>query len=309
MPSRDAKTVRSAYTSGRLGMAGRVTETVNLLRLHRQAGDNTRRLVVDMRRLESELLEREEVRLQGQRMLDLGCGQQLRHALYFAQRNRVLGVDAEAPPRRGDVRGYLDLAHRHGPLRAAKTAARRALGADGAVRRALADELQVGQLVEPTIRAMEIDNLLLSDASFDVVYSMSVFEHVRDPARCLGEAVRVLRPGGLAYLRVHQWTSDSGAHDPRIRSGRRGRIPHWAHLRDQHNHRVLSNAYVNRWRLADWRNVFGQYLPGFREQLFVKDIDSLTPALADLRAAGELPDYSDEELLTTGIAAVWRKPS
>lgn len=38
------------------------------------------------------------------------------------------------------------------------------------------------------------------DASFDVVYSVSVFLYLRDPGRALVEMRRVLRPGGLAAV-------------------------------------------------------------------------------------------------------------
>jgi SAM-dependent methyltransferase len=43
------------------------------------------------------------------------------------------------------------------------------------------------------------------DASFDVVYAHQVFQHLREPARALGEALRVLRPGGLVGVRDVDW--------------------------------------------------------------------------------------------------------
>ena len=45
----------------------------------------------------------------------------------------------------------------------------------------------------------EVDwhELPFADASFDVVLSDQVLEHVVDPFRCIAEARRVLRPGGL----------------------------------------------------------------------------------------------------------------
>jgi SAM-dependent methyltransferase len=47
--------------------------------------------------------------------------------------------------------------------------------------------------------------LPFADGSFDLVYSISVFSHLDEPAqdRWLGEVRRVLRPGGVALLSVH----------------------------------------------------------------------------------------------------------
>ena len=55
-------------------------------------------------------------------------------------------------------------------------------------------------------------SLPYEDASFDLVFSSSVLEHVRDPRRVLGELRRVLRAGGFAYHHVDPWFSPQGGH-------------------------------------------------------------------------------------------------
>jgi 2-polyprenyl-3-methyl-5-hydroxy-6-metoxy-1,4-benzoquinol methylase len=46
------------------------------------------------------------------------------------------------------------------------------------------------------------DGLAFEDASFDVVVAGELLEHIRDPERLVGEALRVLRPGGTFVASV-----------------------------------------------------------------------------------------------------------
>jgi SAM-dependent methyltransferase len=53
------------------------------------------------------------------------------------------------------------------------------------------------EIVETHFPAVDWHNLPFADASFDVVVSDQVLEHIADPFRCAAESRRVLRPGGL----------------------------------------------------------------------------------------------------------------
>jgi len=55
------------------------------------------------------------------------------------------------------------------------------------------------------------------DASFDLLLSHAVIEHVADAPRYLRECARVLRPGGWMYLSTAPYLSCAGAHLPRLR--------------------------------------------------------------------------------------------
>jgi SAM-dependent methyltransferase len=55
------------------------------------------------------------------------------------------------------------------------------------------------------------------DASFDLLLSHAVIEHVADAPRYLRECVRVLRPGGAMYLSTAPYLSFAGAHLPRLK--------------------------------------------------------------------------------------------
>jgi 2-polyprenyl-3-methyl-5-hydroxy-6-metoxy-1,4-benzoquinol methylase len=59
--------------------------------------------------------------------------------------------------------------------------------------------------------------LPFSAASFDVVLSHAVIEHVADAGLYLAECARVLRPGGWIYLSTAPYLSFAGAHLPRLK--------------------------------------------------------------------------------------------
>jgi len=49
----------------------------------------------------------------------------------------------------------------------------------------------------PGFRLEDLEQVRLSDASVDAVYSISVIEHTRDPIRVVEEMHRILKPGGI----------------------------------------------------------------------------------------------------------------
>jgi ubiquinone/menaquinone biosynthesis C-methylase UbiE len=63
----------------------------------------------------------------------------------------------------------------------------------------------------PDIRVAEAEHLPFADETFDVVYSYGVMHHSANPARCLHEAWRVLKPGGQARIMLYHHPSLTGA--------------------------------------------------------------------------------------------------
>ena len=54
---------------------------------------------------------------------------------------------------------------------------------------------------------LELEALPFLDDHFDIIYSKSFLEHLRDPSQFLKEAYRVLKPGGLLLSMVPDWES------------------------------------------------------------------------------------------------------
>jgi SAM-dependent methyltransferase len=307
-----ASEIRS-YTSVEGKGPSSLLEFVRLFRRSRRASQNIEAEVKEALRMlhecESLVKEHTGVALEGLRVLEIGPGQMPRQLAYFGARNDVVGVDLDVIPTGWNVRQYWRLFRRNGPKRLIKTLARKLLGFDAKFRKELCRQMGIDRLPAPRLMEMDATRLDFADASFDFVYSFSVFEHLPDPAAVLREVRRILKPGGVAYHHLHLYTCDDGCHDLRIRGEfRDGDMPYWPHLRSQHRDKVQAFAYINKLSLDDWRRVFSSELPGVN---FAHDMDRghLPEMLAKLRADGELAGYTDEELLTHNFIMIWQKPA
>jgi SAM-dependent methyltransferase len=299
----------SSYSDRHLGIFGRTRELFTLWQSKRRnVPDQARQMLTEVESGQAEMERALGGRLQDKDILIIGPGQQSVEMSFFAQHNRVTGIDLDVIPQHPSVREYLKMFRNNGSIRTLKTIGRKAMGYDRALRREV-ERLGVTVNGDPTMVAMDAAAMTFPDGSFDCVFSHSCFEHLSEPGDVIRHVARVLRAGGLAHVDVHLYTSDSGCHDVRIFSGRRESIPAWSHLRPQYRHLVQPNSYLNEIRLLRWRDLFSQHWPDAKFRLVPERDPAIQDALAPLRADGELEEYKDEELLSVYLVAEWVKPS
>lgn len=298
----------SSYSSQKTSPGALLREAFYLYQNHLQgAAQTVERVVSDLRSLER-LLEKYSFTLRHRDILDIGVGQFLPQMHYFIQHNRVVGIDFDVIVQDLNPVQYARMFLLNGPRRAAKTITRKLLGIDRRYRICLKTQMRVSSLKKQTVFRMDVTKMTFATASFDFVHSFSVLHSVRNPAAALCEIRRVLRPGGMVYFSFQLYTSESGSLDPRIfTNGPAGAIL-WPHLRSRYSGEIKPNAYTNRLRLNQWRDIFEAELPGANVILTSSTRHGIEDDARDLVKRGELSDYTLEELLTHRVQVLWRKP-
>lgn len=298
---------RWSYTSlADAGMFNRVREAAQLLKMVRRGPEDAVASTIEaFETTQSRVQELTGMQLERRRILEIGPGQQLRTMRCFSLANDVTGIDMDVIAQSLTPREFLRAVRSNPPHRLVKTIVRKALRYDARFKASLEAALGVRGFDALSVQRMDAACMDFAHESFDFVCSYSVFEHIEKPEAALREIVRVLAPGGVAYILTHLWTSNSGHHDPRILTGEL-LPPYWPHLRPEFRDTVQYTTYCNRLRLQDWRNLFSDIMPGV--QFIYEPNAQLAPALAELRDAGALKQFDDDELLTVCLVAVWQKP-
>lgn len=298
-----------SYVVTRLSLSARLNEAKNLYLNHtRNVKQNVSALISQAREAEEKLSQLLGRPITNLKMLEIGPGQQLVQLSYFGRHNEIVGIDFDSVPQAMNIATYAQMVSENGWLRTSKTIARKVVGIDSLVRSETLRQLDIEAMPRCKVLKMDAAKMAFPDESFDAVISRAVFEHLSDPAAVASEISRVLKPGGVVFVNLHLYTSDSGCHDTRIFLGDRGKLPFWSHLRAEHVQAVRPNSFLNKLRLAEWRRIFESTLLGC-DVVACQDAGNEDKCeLAKIRAQGALPEYSDEELLTVTLKAMWRKP-
>ncbi len=239
-------------------------------------------------------------------ILEIGPGQGMERALYFGRTNRVTTLDTDIIPFGFEPKNYVRMARTNGIGRVVKTTGREVV--IGRKNRQAWKKLIAAKKIE---RPKRLNGDICQDVpapeSFDVVMSWSVFEHVADPAGALDNVLASLRPGGIFYISLHLWTCNNGHHDIRSFTGGEFELPMWAHLREQTKRFPKPSAYLNEWRLAQWRELFESRVPNHTEVLEQFEHPEVYGPLITGGLAEQLSDYSNDELLTVNAVYIGKK--
>lgn len=239
-------------------------------------------------------------------VLEIGPGQDLARAIFFGRSNRVTAFDHDVIAIGLDPGRYRQMLARNGLARCLKSAANEVLIGHYA-RTRYVRLLGLSSLPRPQFLEGDICSDAPPEKSFDLAMTWSAFEHFADPAQALKNILVSLRPGGLFYVSIHLWTCNNGHHDIRSFTGQADVLPLWAHLRRSTQHLVRPSAYLNRWRLQQWRELFSQMCPGHTEILDQYEHPEVLGPRIDANLARELADYGREELLTVNAVFMGTK--
>lgn len=298
--------MKTTMAGQRIPLKSKLAAGFNIYKAHRRGEfSNAAKDIAYHRKLVGYLEKFANVHVDRARVLDLGCGQTATQtALFTADGANATGIDIEIPTFSMGPRTFVRTLRRNGPERAFKSLVRHMLF-DGRLFRDLSKEY--GRKVSfdnLDVRIMDATAMEFGDSTFDFVDSMAVFEHISDVPAAVRDLNRVLKPGGVAVITPHLFASLSGGHNlewlwPDEQAAET--VPPWDHLRDN---RYPAGAYMNKMKLAEYREHFHAGLDVVDEKLVGEGERYLTPELeAELGAKG----YSRDDLLTRTITFFARK--
>jgi SAM-dependent methyltransferase len=156
-----------------------------------------------------------------------------------------------------------------------------------------------------TLVCGDVGKLPFASGFFDLATSVAAFEHFLEVPHVIDEIQRVLRPGGLAWICIHIFTSPSGGHNVRLlevplRTLPSGTEP-WDHLRQR---RLPFTVPLNEWRIQQYLDAFQSRFEIIKSYCAIREGEQwLTPAIE-----AELSQYSRDELTCAAFVIVARKP-
>lgn len=149
-----------------------------------------------------------------------------------------------------------------------------------------------------------VGDLPFSNDTFDLISSVAAFEHFLDVPRVIKEMCRVLRSGGIAWIRIHPFTCLSGGHNLSFTEIPIRVIPNWIDPWDHLRHRKLPiTVPLNEWRIHQFYDAFAQKFEILKAYCALREgEDLLTKEHEEL-----LSSYSRDELTCATYVILVRK--
>jgi len=242
--------------------------------------------------------------LHGLRILDVGCGKAFWLTLLLHSCGaHVTGIDTELARFGLSLSKYASMMRHNGLERALRTLAWDVIYARPYYRELAAVCPFTLRFDGIDVQQMDVTKLDFPDGYFDLVVSHEVFEHLLDVPAALRSLHRVMKPDGITYIYIHNYTSLSGGHHiawkyPNTEPSTT--VPPWDHLRQNLYPDIPS--WINRLRMSDYQLMF-------EERFEILDWFSVAregEALLTPEIRAELADYSEEELLIKGFIVIAR---
>lgn len=243
--------------------------------------------------------------VQGLRVLDAGCGKAFWLTLLLHSAGaKATGIDTEYVEAGVSLGKYLSIAKENGPERALRTIVWDLFYAKPYFKALAAICPFPLDFKGVDARRMDVESPVFDDETFDLVVSHEVFEHIEDPLKALKDLKRMMKPGAVAYIYIHNYASLSGGHHIAWKypdSEPSDAVPPWDHLRENLYPEIPS--WINRMREAEYKKIFREEFEILDWRPRGREGESLlTPQLRQ-----ELSEYSEDELLTKGFVVICRK--
>ena len=240
-------------------------------------------------------------------ILEIGCGDRAQLSLLFASDgSRVVGLDS-LPIALGvrRPRMWVAIARSEGLARAIRAVIRDAIHTFRYWRRL--ERRRGRRMPFAGLRLVQGDaaRLPFGDATFDLVVSSAVWEHLPDVDQATQEVNRVLRDDGIAIIQIALFPALQGGHHAEWHSvalGLRRTTRPWDHL---YADRRPLPTYLNEWRESQYRDVLERRLDVFEwEEGDMRGVEFLTD-----RMSAELSAFSRRDLLLSALTAWARRAS
>jgi len=238
--------------------------------------------------------------LKGKKILDVGCGRRYPYTLLFhSLGNDVVGIDVAYVGCEFFIKRYWKELTLNGFKSFVRAVLFDFLGQKRTYYKTLQELCNFSLNKKGLIfKKMNAENLTFQEATFDLVVSISCFEHIKNVPKAISELNRVLKPGGFAYIKIHLFTSRTGGHH----IGRQYKfVPPWDHLRQN---RFPVPEYLNKLKKDEWLGLVSEkyVIIEIISQLDREAEELLTPEILS-----ELSEYSKDELLIESITLLMLK--